>query len=290
MEPLWQWGLAIIHHVQRIRSPFFDSFFSSVSFFGTVSFYVVFLPVLYWCFDRKHARRVLIIFLISGWVNSVCKDFFNHPRPYNLDETVKIGKTTGPGLPSGHAQMSLTVWGYLMLWIRKPVFSAISTAVILLIAFSRIYLGVHFPTDIFGGWILAAIILFTGYSLADKVEEFVSNVDRRLLAVSMIVLPALMSLFYPSPSSLMSSGTLSGFVVGIVIETAIINFSEVRDVKRGLLRYLSGVMLLALLFSAGRLIPGKSTSAGMIAVYIHSWIMGFAVSAGVPWFYKRAGI
>lgn len=290
MEQVWHWGLDIIHYVQRIRSPFFDSFFSAVSFFGTVSFYIVFLPVLYWCTDKRHARRLLIIFLVSGWVNSVCKDFFNHPRPYNLDETVKIGKTAGPGLPSGHAQQSLTVWGYFILWIRKPSFTYLSVAVILLIAFSRIYLGVHFPTDIIGGWVLAIIILLTGYYSADSIEQFVSRVDRRLLAAVLIILPVVLSLYYPSSSSLMSMGTLSGAAVGIVVETGFINFPEAKNIKSGLIRYCSGLAVLAVVYSAGGLLPAKGTMAGMIAVYIHSWIMGLVVSAGMPLIYKRAGI
>jgi len=153
MEQVWQWGIGVIHIVQEIRSPFFDIFFKFVSGFGAMFFYAVFLPLIYWCFDKKYAVRIFVVFLISSWFNSILKDLINHPRPYNLDETVKIGKTGGPGFPSGHAQQSFVVWGSLSLWIKKKAFTYTAIAVIILIAFSRIYLGVHFPTDIFGGWI-----------------------------------------------------------------------------------------------------------------------------------------
>ncbi len=220
----------------------------------------------------------------------MCKDIFNHPRPYNLDESVKIGRTGGPGLPSGHAQQSLTVWGYLSLWMKQASFTYISIIVILLIAFSRIYLGVHFPTDIAGGWIIALVVLFAGFYSADRIEQFVNRIDRRIAVVFLILLPVMLSLFYPSSSSLMSMGTFSGAAIGIVIETGAINFQPVKSLKQGLIRYCSGIIVLGIIYYTGRLLPAKNTHAGMFAVYIHSWIMGIVVSAGMPLIYKRAGV
>ena len=56
------------------------------------------------------------------------------------------------GLPSGHAQNAVVVWGMLALWIRKTWAWIAGVIIILLIGLSRIYLGVHFPTDVLGGW------------------------------------------------------------------------------------------------------------------------------------------
>ncbi len=287
MENIWQWGIDVIHVVQQIRSPFFDLFFKTVSFTGAMIFYMIFLPFIYWCYDKKYGSRIFILILISGWFNSVLKDFINHPRPYNLDESVKIGKTGGPGIPSGHAQQSLVVWGFLAIWRRNRSFIYFSAAVILLIAFSRVYLGVHFPTDIFGGWIAGALILAVFWLSIDRVDLFLSRINPVILAVVSIIIPALFSMILASKSSVMSAGALSGFCVGIIIEKRYINFDSAAGFKSVLIRYISGAFFLILLFFSQKLLFSKSSQSYLIFVFAHSWFMFLWISAGAPWLYKK---
>lgn len=287
MEQIWQWGIDVIINVQTIRSPFFDSFFSFVSFFGTMIFYMLFLPLLYWCFDKKYASRVFFLFIISSWLNTILKDLINHPRPYSLNETVKIGKTGGPGLPSGHAQQSLVVWGSVSLWLRNRLITCLAIFIILIIAFSRIYLGVHFPTDIFGGWFIASVILFVMWPLLDRVENFLSGINIIIRFVASAAVPALLSMIMTSKTSVMSMGAFSGFCAGIIIEMKYVSFLPAENFKKGLLRYLSGVLLLMLLFSMEKFIFSRAASSYPVFVFIHSWILSIWVFAGAPWFFKK---
>ena len=118
MEHIWQWGIGVIIAVQKIRSPFFDAFFLFISFFGTYIFYMLLIPFIYWCYDKKRASRIIFLFLVSSWFNTVLKDLISHPRPYNLNPAVKIGDAAGNGFPSGHSQNSLVVWGTLSLMLK----------------------------------------------------------------------------------------------------------------------------------------------------------------------------
>ncbi len=287
MEHMWQWGIDVIISVQTIRSPFFDSFFTIISFFGTMVFYLLFLPVLYWCFDKKYAARIFFLFIISSWFNTILKDLFNHPRPYSLNETVKIGKTGGPGLPSGHAQQSFVVWGSVSLWLKNRVFSYLAVFIILIIAFSRIYLGVHFPTDIFAGWLIAAVILIVMWPLFDRIESFLPGMNALMMAAASVIIPAVLSFIMASKTSVMSMGALSGFCAGIMIERRYINFSKSSGLRNGILRYIAGGVLLLLLFSAEKFLFSKDSSFYLISVFIHSWILSIWVFAGAPWLFKK---
>ncbi len=287
MEHIWQWGINVIIVVQKIRSPFFDSFFSFVSFFGELIFYMALLPFLYWCFDKKSAARIFVLFLISSWVNTVLKDLINHPRPYNLNESVKIGKTPGPGIPSGHAQLSLVVWGSMSLWLKKRFFTYASIFIILIIAFSRIYLGVHFPTDVLGGWFLGALALIMLWPFFDKIEKFLLQFSPVILAAVAIIIPGLLSQIIASKGSVMSMGALSGFCVGIIIENRYIKFSPAANFKTGFLRVLIGLTVLMLVYFAEKILFSKSSQYYLIFIFVHSWILCLWVCAGAPWLFKK---
>jgi len=287
MEQIWQWGISVIVVVQKIRSPFMDSFFTFVSFFGTLGFYICFLPFLYWCYNKKYASRIFILFLISGWVNTVVKYIINHPRPYFLDPSVKVGHTTGPGIPSGHAQQSLVIMGSLSLWLKNRKFTYFSVFIILLIAFSRIYLGVHFPTDILGGWFLGGLILLILWPLLDRIEIFLSKIDQRIIVSGIILVPVFISFFHASKSSVMSMGVLSGFSAGLIIEMNYIKFETPAGIKNYLLRYLSGILVLLLIFFSEKILFRKHLPYFFAFVFIHSWIVGVWISAGAPWLFKK---
>jgi len=290
MEQIWQWGIDVIIVVQQIRSPFFDDFFRTLSFFGTLIFYMLFLPILYWCFDKKNAVRIFILFLISSWINSVMKDFINHPRPYNLNEAVKIGTTGGPGIPSGHAQQSLVVFGSLSLWLRNRIFTYGAVIFIFFIALSRIYLGVHFPTDILGGWFLGAALLIILWPLFDRIENFMSQVSPFIPASAAVAIPVLLSPVLASESSVMSMGAFSGFCVGIILEKKYIAFVPASGFKSGFYRYISGVFVLLTLYVSQKVLINKNTSNYLIFMFVHSWVLGIWVSAGAPWLFKKIRI
>lgn len=282
MEQVWQWGIDCIIVIQKIRTPFFDAMFVFISSLGTQMFYMLLIPVLYWCFDRKTAARIFILFFISSWLNSVMKDFISHPRPYNLDESVQIGHTGGPGIPSGHAQQSLVLWSYLAVWVKKPLFTSFAVFIILAIALSRLYLGVHFPTDILGGWFLGALLLLAAWPAFDKIEIFAQKLNPALLGSVVLIVPVLLSFILPSRWSVSPIGAASGFCIGLIIEQHSTGFAPADSVKKGFFRYISGIIVLFIIFFTGKHIFGITTPGYLVYLFIHSWIMGLWVSAGAP--------
>ena len=106
MEPIWQWGLDFIRTVQLVHGPVLDTFFSAITCLGEEMFFLVLLPLIFWCVDFAIGARLAIVFLLSPYVNAVLKDAFAHPRPFELDPSVQLRTvgTEGYGLPSGHSQ------------------------------------------------------------------------------------------------------------------------------------------------------------------------------------------
>lgn len=144
-----------------------------LTFLGTEEFFLLLLPVLYWSVDVSLGLRVGVILLISAGINSSLKLAFHLPRPYWMDSQIKaFAPETSFGLPSGHAQNAGPVWGTVTSWLKKNWSWAAAVIVILLISLSRIYLGVHFPTDVLGGWIAGGLILWAAVRYSARVADW----------------------------------------------------------------------------------------------------------------------
>jgi membrane-associated phospholipid phosphatase len=131
------------------------------TFFGNQEFFFLILPAFYWCIDSRLGMRLAVALLLSNGLNSVLKTTFHDPRPYWLDERVRLltNPETSFGIPSGHAQNSVVIWGTLAAYLQRWWGWVIAVAMIFLISLSRMYLGVHFPTDVLGGLVLGVLTL-----------------------------------------------------------------------------------------------------------------------------------
>jgi membrane-associated phospholipid phosphatase len=143
------------------------------SFLGTEDFFLLVLPLVYWCIDARVGMRLGFILITSFSVNSIFKTLFAGPRPYWVsDKVFAYAAETSFGVPSGHAQNAVAVWGILAAGIRKQWAWVVAVALMFLIGFSRWFLGVHFPHDVFVGWLLGATLLWLFIRFGDAVEAW----------------------------------------------------------------------------------------------------------------------
>lgn len=123
--------------------------------------------------QRTKRAGFMALSLLSLPLYVVIKMLVHRARP--MSDMVQQLHLHDYSFPSGHATGSIAVYGTLacLLWTRLPRpwarFCAIALGVlILLIGFSRVYLGVHYPTDVLGGWILGSLLVYALYFYFNK--------------------------------------------------------------------------------------------------------------------------
>ncbi len=167
------WGIELILSLQAAIGVWAVrplNFFTSL---GYQEFFMLFLPLIYWCWDSVLGVRVGIALFLSIGVNDLFKMGFNDPRPYWYDTRVDLLADPEPafGLPSGHAQNAVVLWSVLAAHLRKNWAWAVAGALAFLIGFSRIYLGAHFPTDVIVGWLIGIVLLYAFLRLEKRIWE-----------------------------------------------------------------------------------------------------------------------
>ncbi|MBR4131738.1 MAG: phosphatase PAP2 family protein [Oscillospiraceae bacterium] len=170
MNIITQWDLSILDALQACRTPCLDRFFSDVTHLGDHGiFWIVFALVLL-CIPRTRRLGVCVaaaLLLDLLLCNVVLKPLIARPRPYVLRDIALL--ITPPGdfsFPSGHAAAASAATSALAL--RRSRLALPVLALALIIAFSRLYLYVHYPTDVFGGILLGCLCGLTSWLICRK--------------------------------------------------------------------------------------------------------------------------
>lgn len=288
MESLLKWGIEVVLWFQQ-ASPDLDLLFKGFTFLGGEAFFLIILPFFYWCADRRTGVRLLVVFLISAYLNSAAKILADQPRPFEYDSRVKaIATATGGGFPSGHTQSAVVLWGYLAYCYRhKPVW--IITAILIIgVPLSRIYLGVHFPTDVFGGYIIGLIVLLGFIKLVPLIESRLAATGFGWRIGIALILPAILILMSPLADRycLTAGSALLGFCCGVVLERHWVGFKTGGIWWKQVSRYLVGLIVLVCVW-LGLKIAFKGLEPDSVFRVIRYTAVGLWCSLGAPWLFVR---
>lgn len=154
------WDTSVLLWINSHASPAFDTFFVALTQLGGVRVVVAVTLVLtlYLIIKKQYLRAAFVVVSIGGaaLLGAVFKAVFERTRP---DLWEWLIHETSFSFPSGHAtaSMALALTIIVLMWRTKwRVITLIAGGVyVLAIGLSRLYLGVHFPTDILGGWLLS---------------------------------------------------------------------------------------------------------------------------------------
>lgn len=314
MNPIYNFGIQIIQALQSM-SPALDGFMKFISFLGTIDFYLLLIPFVYWVISASLGFRVLLLLIGTDFLTLSCKQLLHQPRPYWVGDVKPIATETSYGIPSSHASDSLAVWVYLAYCLKKIWLWVVSILVVLLIGMSRMYLGVHFPTDVLAGWLIGLVAIF----LLVKGEAWLSPWLNRQsgarqigigFAVSMVFILAgwlinLLIAAFPDPPAwadyalkargishyLMLSGALFGTVAGYVLMRQRAAFEPKGIWWQRLLRYILGmIVMLAIYLGLDVLfgmIAGDETTIGLVLRYIRYGSVTFWATFGAPWVFLK---
>jgi membrane-associated phospholipid phosphatase len=295
-----------------------------ISFLGNEDFYMLVMPALYWCVDSILGLRVGIMLLTSGILNGTAKLIFKSPRPYWFDAQVAAHSSESSfGMPSGHAMNSMSVWGLLAASIRKKSVTIITTVIIFLIGISRIFLGVHFTSDVLVGWILGAILLIIFLHLEKRVDGWVKSlpfgrfvlimflISLAVITVNALIIHANADWQIPTtwittaaasapggevnPLSLDGTITNAAVLFGLTTGAVWLNRKGGFDAGgvwwRRLVRFLLGVTGVLILWAGlGKVFPDTANLLGFALRYVRYALTGAWISVGAPWVFLKLGL
>ena len=166
--------LEILRNIQSIANPFLDKLFELITICGEQLVLISIMCIIYWAIDKKFGEYLAYSVLTSVLLNNSIKDIFKMKRPIGEEgiRTLRAETATGYSFPSGHTQGTASFYGAIAIYLKKRIYYIISTIIILLIGFSRLYLGVHYPKDVIVGAILGVAVSLMSYYLFNKVNHY----------------------------------------------------------------------------------------------------------------------
>jgi len=289
------------------------------SFLGSENFLFLILPLVYWSIDSKLGLQVSMILATSNNLKPILKMFFAGPRPYWVSSQVKAYVAEGSfGIPSGHSQDAVALWGMLASGIRKRWAWIVAIALAFFIGFSRLYLGAHFVHDVLAGWFVGTILLWAFMRFWDSVTEWLKpqSLNRQVLmafiislafiALSAIVVAPLDGYTFPdewkdnalragplpAPVSMEGSITAAATLFGLAAGAAWIasrgGYQTSGSAEKRALRYVVGLIGVLILWRGlGFVFPEHRGLLSFALRYIRYALVGFWITAGAPWLFFR---
>jgi membrane-associated phospholipid phosphatase len=317
VEALQEPGIRLIQALQA-ASPALDRPMRLLSFLGETELYLLVLPLIYWCIDRRLGLRALLILILVDALGNVLKLLLHEPRPYWLGAVKALSRETTYGIPSSHASDSLAVWGCVAHRSGRLGFLIGAAVLSLLIGLSRLYLGVHFPHDVVVGWLLGLAVLWAFLRSEGRVARWAARQGASALlavglaaSVAVVVTGAVLQALLagvPDPEFwaphairarglapwFSSAGALFGAVAGGVLVEPHAPFRPARSVGGLAACYLLGIAGVVLLFfgldRAFGLIAPDETLAGQALRGVRYTAVTLWVLFLAPWIFLRVGL
>jgi undecaprenyl-diphosphatase len=155
-----QFDDAVLNGIHHLANPFLDTFIPiATNAGGMIGVSVASIVVLaLFIYKNEYRRAVLVALCMAGAVvlNVILKSVFERARP---DLWERLVHESSYSFPSGHSMMTAALCFALIvaLWNSRWRWWAVGLTVIFIpfIGFTRLYLGVHYPTDVLGGWLVS---------------------------------------------------------------------------------------------------------------------------------------
>ena len=238
--------MSILYALEAVRNPVLDGIMLTVTYLGSAWLCFAVAIIVYWCVSKRHGYCLMAVSLIGTAINQLLKITCQVPRPWVRDPNFTIveaarAEATGYSFPSGHTQNVTAAFGGIARFTRKKAVRIVCIVLIVLVGFSRMYLGVHYPADVAVGLVCALILVFALYPVFAGADRDVATVAAVFGVAALCCLSAALYVeFCDWPADIdvsnlvsavstlyMMFGCMAGVAVGAPIERKRINF----DVK-----------------------------------------------------------
>lgn len=282
--------MSIMEWFYTIGNKFLNIVFYLISQLGGSLILIGVLGIIYWCFDKEKGEKIGYAVLTSICINGIIKTIFNFKRPFQYDGKEHLQKlkssplsdsATGSSFPSGHSQNTGSLYGSIGLYFRKKPIFFIVIILMILIPISRLYLGVHFPSDVIIGLLLGTLVAIISYFLLNKTKISKNYI---YIATIIIIFPFVF-LKNIEHDFARGYGLLIGFILGTIVENKFIKFKNDVPIIKKILRVLIGMLIVGGTYVIIGLIPDNISHITFVAIILHALISFVAIGI-VPFMFK----
>lgn len=237
--------VTILYWLESVRNPVLDVVMQFFTFFGTELVFMVLALAVFWCVDKREGYYLLFVGFFGTALNQFLKLLCRIPRPWVRDPDFTIVEgarsgATGYSFPSGHTQNAVGTLGGMARWSKRRAVRIVCVALLLLTAFSRMYLGVHTPADVGVSFLIAAALVFAFYPIVRRAagepkKMYVLLGIMTVLSLAFVLYANLAAfpaevdaenLYEGRKNSYSLFGALLGFLLGYTLERKYVRFEE----------------------------------------------------------------
>ena len=166
----------IYNSIKNLRTSYLNDIVIVITKLGN-ALPVTLICIVYFILKPKEGKYVIACVITAFLMNLLLKNIVARTRPNSL----WLIKETGFSFPSGHAMASMSLYGMILYFINvnniqyKKLITTLLSGLIILVGLSRVYVGVHFPSDILAGFSLSFSIVLIYCYLYQKEVEYVSK-------------------------------------------------------------------------------------------------------------------
>ena len=285
----FQWEVYLILLIQSSLPSFVLEFFKIIADVVSKNVLAFLFISIYLAYNKEWGKFTLLSLGVAG----VCCEFIKvsvaRLRPYAAVDTIKCIYPNVPGqdplnfkiqgysFPSGHTMMATNLFLAIPIYIRNILYVAVGLIGVLIVALSRVGLGVHFPTDTIAGFIIALLIILILSRLFDKIE------NRPYIYLGIVVLSLVGIIFCPDINYIKYVALALGISLSFLVEEKYVNFENPKSRRDAIVRFVGEFILFALLFV---LIPKLAGNTDLIKCIEYS-LFTFIILAIYPLAFKK---
>ena len=239
--------MSFLYFLEEIRNPVLDLFFSIVTLFGQETLFMAAGMIAFWCVDKFKGYYLLCVGFFGTLINQFLKITFRVPRPWVKDPAFTVVGNAkeaagGYSFPSGHTQISTGLYGGVAILAKKKAFRITMLTLAVLVAFSRMYLGVHTPADVLVSVGIGTALALLARPIFEKAEKNPKVMFAVLFVfLSAVTLYLLYVLYFPFPAEVYEKGAVENLLAaqknGFTLLGCVLGFGVVYTVDLNWIRF-----------------------------------------------------
>ena len=156
--------MGFLYLLEKIRMPGLNELMLLITQLGEETAFLAAALIVFWCVDKKKGYYVMAVGFLGTMLNHMIKLTCRVPRPWVQDPNFTILEqareaAAGYSFPSGHTQTAVGTFGTLAVVAERKWWRYACIAMAVLVGFSRMYIGVHFPSDVFAGAAISLVLI-----------------------------------------------------------------------------------------------------------------------------------